>query len=79
MTLGVGAMAKGLGDRAWCHSTHMTLADIAVGCALSYLNFRFSEIDWRSEYPNLTKLLDKLDARPSFGETLPEVVVSSAL
>ena len=25
----------------------MTLADIAVGCALGYLTFRFPQIDWR--------------------------------
>ena len=66
------AMAKGLGDKPWCcGGTHLTLADIAVGCALAYTDFRFSHIDWRSQHPNLGKLLDKLSARASFADTVP--------
>ena len=51
-------MSQGLGDRPWCAGNHFSLADIAVGCALGYLDFRFPEIDWRRDYPNLTKLAD---------------------
>lgn len=66
------AMAKGLGDKPWCcGGTHLTLADIAVGCALAYTDFRFGHIDWRSQHPNLGKLLDKLAARASFADTAP--------
>ncbi|URI10431.1 glutathione S-transferase N-terminal domain-containing protein [Aquincola tertiaricarbonis] len=66
------AMAKGLGDKPWCcGGTHLTLADIAVGCALAYIDFRFGHIDWRSQHPNLGKLLDKLAARASFADTAP--------
>ena len=66
------AMAKGLGDKPWCcGGTHLTLADIAVGCALAYTDFRFGHIDWRSQHPNLGKLLDKLAARASFADTVP--------
>ena len=51
---------------------HITLADIAVGCALSYLDFRFPELDWRERHPNLARLLDdKLMQRPTFAETAP--------
>jgi glutathione S-transferase len=50
----------------------MTLADIAVGCALGYLDFRFAQIDWRSAHPNLARLAEKLAQRPSFQETLPK-------
>ena len=32
------------------------------------------EIRWRDQYPNLVKYLDKLKARPSFRETLPEMM-----
>lgn len=71
ITLGLRAMAQGLGERSWCYGTHMTLADIATGCALGYLDFRFPEIEWRSEYDNLAKLFDKLSTRPSFIDTLP--------
>jgi glutathione S-transferase len=35
------AMSKGLGDKPFCSGIHMSLADIAVGCALGYLDFRF--------------------------------------
>ncbi len=67
----VKAMAKGLGDKPFCAGIHLSLADIAVGCALGYLDFRFPQITWRSDYPNLSKLQDKLMLRPSFADTVP--------
>lgn len=73
VTLGIRAMSQGLGERPWCFGTHMTLADIASGCVLSYLDFRFPQIEWRSEYDNLAKLYEKLSARQSFIETAPPV------
>ena len=65
------AMARGLGEKPWCAGLHMTLADIAVGCALGYLDFRFADIDWRSPYPNLAKLYEKLMQRGSFADSVP--------
>ncbi len=67
----VRAMGQGLADKSFCTGNHFTLADVAVGCALGYLDFRFPAIDWRAEHPNLHKLYDKLAARPSFAETAP--------
>ena len=64
-------MSQGLGDKPYCVGIYLTLADIAVGCALGYLDFRFPEIDWRTDYPNLNKLQDKLMLRPSFADTRP--------
>jgi glutathione S-transferase len=64
-------MSKGLGEKPYCAGIHLTLADIAVGCALGYLDFRFPQIDWRTEYPNLVRLHDKLMQRPSFADTVP--------
>jgi glutathione S-transferase len=69
---GLKAMAAGLGDTAYCAGTHFTLADVAVGCTLGWLSFRFPEIDWRGTYPNLGKLYDKLADRSSFRETIPQ-------
>ncbi len=69
--LSLQAMGKGLGDKPLCSGIHMTLADVAVGCALGYLDFRFPAIDWRSSHPNLGRLQDKLAARSSFIETAP--------
>lgn len=64
-------MSRKLGDNAWCHGNQMTLADIAVGCALGYLLFRFPNIAWQAQYPNLDALYQKLAQRPSFIETAP--------
>jgi glutathione S-transferase len=65
------AMSQGLADKPYCSGAHMTLSDIAVGCAVGYLDFRFPDINWRSSYPNLDKLYDKLMQRQSFIESLP--------
>lgn len=68
----VAAMSKGLADKPWCcNGNHLTLADIAVGCALSYIDFRFPQIDWRSPHANLVRLSEKLFTRPSFIDTQP--------
>jgi glutathione S-transferase len=67
----LAAMSKGLGDKPFCAGIHLSLADIAVGCALGYLDFRFPQIDWRSPHPNLAKLYEKLSARQSFIDTRP--------
>ena len=72
ITRGLEYMSNQLGESPWCMGTHMTLADIATGCALGYLAFRFPEIDWRATHPNLARLYDKLMQRPSFAETLPK-------
>ena len=65
------AMSQGLGEKPFCCGNHFSLADVAVGCALGYLDFRFPQIDWRTPYPNLQKLGDKLAARQSFIDTQP--------
>jgi len=65
------AMAKGLGDKPFCAGIHLSLADIAVGCALGYLDFRFADIDWRTSHPSLARLSEKLAQRPSFTDTKP--------
>ena len=65
------AIAQGLGDKPFCSGIHLSLSDIAVGCALGWLEFRFPEIGWRADYPNLEKLMDKLAQRPSFADTRP--------
>jgi len=67
----VKAMARGLADKPYCAGIHLSLADIAVGCALGYLDFRFPQIAWRSDHPNLARLQDKLMLRASFADTVP--------
>lgn len=67
----LAALAADLGDDAWCHGTAISLADIAVGCALGYLDFRQPTLDWRGAHPNLARLQDKLLQRASFSDTVP--------
>jgi glutathione S-transferase len=66
------AMERALGERSHCVGIHLSLADIAVGCALGYLDFRFPTEDWRGLCPNLSALYDRLAQRPSFKDTAPE-------
>jgi glutathione S-transferase len=65
------AMSRGLGEKPYCSGIHLSLADIAVGCAVGYLDFRFPDIQWRTGYPNLVRLHDKLMLRPSFAGSVP--------
>ena len=71
VTHGVAAMANGLGDKPFCAGAAYTLADIAAGCTLAYLDFRYPQIDWRAQYGNLARWYDKIAARPSFVDTAP--------
>lgn len=68
---GLQELATELGDKLWCNGEAYSLADIATGCALGYLDLRHAALDWRGKYPNLVKLAEKLAKRPSFTETAP--------
>lgn len=63
--------ATELADRNWCAGESYSLADIAVGCALGFLDFRFPEISWRTAYPNLVRHADKLFRLVPFEATAP--------
>jgi glutathione S-transferase len=67
----LAAMAKGLGDKPFCAGVHLSLADIAVGCALGYLDYRFPQVEWRRHHLALARLNDKLAQRQSFIDTAP--------
>ncbi|MDB5937597.1 MAG: glutathione S-transferase [Massilia sp.] len=69
---GLAVMSANLGESPFCKGNHYTLADVAVGCTLGWLLFRFPEIDWRGDYPNLARLFDKLSERASFKESAPQ-------
>lgn len=71
MDLGLKELANELGDKTWCNGEAYSLADIATGCALGYLDLRHPAVDWRAAYPNLVKLAERLAKRPSFAETVP--------
>ena len=74
MRRGMAHMAAELGERAWCNGDRYSLADIAVGCCVGWLNFRKpGGVDWHKEYPGLAKHYEKLMERPAFADTVPQV------
>ena len=72
ITRSLAYLSEQLGENAWCMGIHYSLADVAVGCALGYLDFRFPEITWKNTYPNLAHLYEKLLRRAPFSETAPK-------
>jgi glutathione S-transferase len=64
-------LSKGLADKAFCMGRNYSLADIATGCALGYLDFRRPQLDWRTRHANLAQLFEKLCQRPAFIDTVP--------
>jgi glutathione S-transferase len=69
--LGLKQLASELGERTWCNGEAYSLADIATGCEVGYLDLRHAEIDWRTAHPNLGKHAEKLAKRSSFANTVP--------
>jgi glutathione S-transferase len=65
------AMSEDLGEHPWCSGNAFSLADVAVGTALGYLDFRLPDIQWRDRHANLARLFEELMERPSFAETVP--------
>jgi glutathione S-transferase len=64
-------MSEELGEKPYCMGTHLSMADLAVGTALGYLCFRFADITWQEDHPNLARLYAKLMQRASFADTVP--------
>lgn len=72
MHRGMRQMAADLNGRAWCHGDRYSLADIALGCCLGWLDFRRpGELDWLAEYPSLARHYAKLMERPAFADSAP--------
>ncbi len=49
----------------------LTIAQIAAGCALGYLDFRFPDEDWRAARPALAAWYQGFAQRPSMQQTEP--------
>ena len=49
----------------------LDLGEIALAVALDYVDFRASELDWRSGRPNLVARWSRLEGRPSLRATTP--------
>jgi glutathione S-transferase len=63
---GLAAMDRDIGERAFCFGDSFTLADIACGSALSYLDTNLPATDWRKRHPALGRLAARLAERSSF-------------
>jgi glutathione S-transferase len=68
---GLAAMERDIGEREFCYGEGFTLADIAAGFALGYLDLEMKEMDWRRDFPRLKALAARLAARESFATTVP--------
>ncbi len=72
VTRGLTALNNDLGHNKWCVDDTFSLADIAVGCMLGYVNLRFgSIINLNDDYPNLARLQSVLNKRQSFIDSMP--------
>ena len=68
---GLAVMERDLGSNEFCCCGRFTLADIAAGYALDYLDSALPEVAWREAYPALARLAGRLALRQSFSATLP--------
>lgn len=68
---GLKALNDDLGASQWCVNNTFSLADIALGCALGYLELRYKEINWQQQYPSLARHYAAMMKRPSFRDTAP--------
>ncbi len=55
---------------AYLVGDRFSLADLALGVALEYIDFRFP-YDWRDQHPRLAHWLTGISTRGSFAETVP--------
>ncbi|TMG75195.1 MAG: glutathione S-transferase [Betaproteobacteria bacterium] len=70
---GLAVMAKDLEGKPWCHNDRYSLADIAVGCCLGWLDFRKpGEVDWHTQYAGLAQHYRKLMERSAFADSVPQ-------
>jgi glutathione S-transferase len=69
---GLDAIEQQLGAKPFCCGNAFTLADVAVGACIGWLDFRFPQLAWRDTHPELARLVEKLAERPSFAETAPK-------
>ena len=68
---GIKASSNDLGKDTWCVNDTFSLADIALGCLLGYLQLRYPDIKWQDQYPNLSRHYASLMKRASFKNTAP--------
>ena len=74
---GLTTLDADLLKKKWCVNETFSLADIALGCCLGYLDLRFKHVhweglSWQDKFLNLAKHYSVLIKRPSFKQTMPQ-------
>lgn len=67
---GLAVMERDVGAREFCFGAGFSLADVACGTALGYLDQVLPKFAWRPGHANLSRHAEALAARPSFKSTL---------
>ncbi len=62
---------KSIAGREWLHGERFSLADIAAGYAVGYVDHSLPKFDRRKRFPDLTQYIDRLMARQSFRNSAP--------
>ena len=50
----------------------LTIGQISIGCALGYLDFRYTNLNWRNTAPGLGRWYADFAGRPSMRQTVPQ-------
>lgn len=67
---GLMALEREAHNKIWLHDI-FGAADIAAGCMLLWLDFRLPQLEWRTSFPALNALSERLSTRASFLQTVP--------
>jgi glutathione S-transferase len=63
---GLAVIARDLAGQSFCLGGSFSLADVATGYALGYIDLVCPDIDWRTPHPNLSKFAERCATRESF-------------
>jgi glutathione S-transferase len=58
-------------DSARLHTDRVDIGDLAMACALGYLDFRFAELGWRARHPRTAAWFESFNQRDSMQQTMP--------
>lgn len=77
VTQALTTLNQDLHKKKWCVNETFSLADIALGASLGYVDLRFKGHrwdgkTWQEQFPNVAKHYGVLVKRPSFKQTMPE-------